>query len=186
MALVATAATGVGSSVGSSVGGTAAHAAAAALAAARGMATAGAAAAGGGAKLWGGRFTGKVDPLMEAFNASIVFDKRLAAVDVEGSIAYAGALQRAGLLRPEEAAKLQAGLREVGAEWESGKFVIQPADEDIHTANERRLGELVGAVAGKLHTGRRCVGRTTMSAPRRSANAPSSANTPHYPALQPK
>lgn len=112
------------------------------------------AAAGGGAKLWGGRFTGKTDPLMEAFNNSIDFDKRMWRVDIAGSIEYAKALARAGILTHAEAQQIEEGLKKVAAEWAAGSFVIKSGDEDIHTANERRLSELIGAVAGKLHTGR--------------------------------
>ncbi|KAI9178717.1 argininosuccinate lyase [Blastocladiella emersonii ATCC 22665] len=107
-------------------------------------------------KLWGGRFSGATDPLMHAFNASIHFDKRLWSVDLTGSKAYARALARTGLLTADECATLVAGLDAVHAEWANGTFAIDPhTDEDIHTANERRLSELIGpAVAGKLHTGR--------------------------------
>ena len=107
-----------------------------------------------GGKLWGGRFSGATDPLMEAFNASISFDKRLWRADILGSQAYAAALARAGILSDDEAAQLIAGLEQVAAEWAAGGFQILSGDEDIHTANERRLGELIGPVAGKLHTGR--------------------------------
>ena len=105
-------------------------------------------------KLWGGRFTGAVDPLMEEFNASLRFDKRMYAQDVRGSQAYAEALGKRGLLTPDEVQTLISGLAAVEAEWAAGTFAAQANDEDIHTANERRLGELVGSVAGKLHTGR--------------------------------
>lgn len=105
-------------------------------------------------KLWGGRFTGATDPLMEQFNASILFDRRLWQADIRGSQAYARALARAGILTHVEAAEIVAGLEQVAAEWEAGEFTLRPQDEDIHTANERRLTELIGAVAGKLHTGR--------------------------------
>ncbi|GIK76081.1 MAG: argininosuccinate lyase [Chloroflexota bacterium] len=105
-------------------------------------------------KLWGGRFTGKTDPLMEAFNASIDFDRRMWAADIEGSQAYARALQRAGLLTAAECEAIVAGLEQVAQEWAHGQFTLQAEDEDIHTANERRLTELIGATAGKLHTGR--------------------------------
>jgi len=74
--------------------------------------------------------------------------------DIQGSIAYAAALGRAGLLKPEEVKTLQDGLALVAKEWEAGTFETKAGDEDIHTANERRLTELVGAVGGKLHTGR--------------------------------
>jgi argininosuccinate lyase len=107
-----------------------------------------------GNKLWGGRFTGKTDPLMEQFNASLGFDQRLWEADLRGSQAYARALARAGLLTDTEAQQIVAGLDEVGAEWRTGTFVVKPGDEDIHTANERRLTELIGPTAGKLHTGR--------------------------------
>jgi argininosuccinate lyase len=105
-------------------------------------------------KLWGGRFTGKTDPLMEQFNDSIGFDKRMWQADLQGSQAYARALARAGMITEEEAQQLAAGLQAVAAEWEMGSFTLKKGDEDIHTANERRLTELIGAVAGKLHTGR--------------------------------
>ena len=105
-------------------------------------------------KLWGGRFSGETDPRMEAFNASIHFDKRLWRADIQASQAYAKALARAGILTPEEAETLVTGLEQVAQEWAQGRFVLQPGDEDIHTANERRLTELIGPVAGKLHTGR--------------------------------
>jgi argininosuccinate lyase len=105
-------------------------------------------------KLWGGRFESGTDPLMEEFNDSISFDKRLWKADIQGSEAWVRALTRIGLLSPPEAEVLLNGLGRVREEWESGEFQIKPGDEDIHTANERRLKELVGDVAGKLHTGR--------------------------------
>ena len=107
-------------------------------------------------KLWGGRFVGKVDPLMERFNASIDFDKRLCLVDAKASIAYANAMTKTGLLTKEENEAIRNGMEQVHEEWKSGTFEIKhEVDEDIHTANERRLTEIIGAgVAGKLHTGR--------------------------------
>ncbi|KAJ2078324.1 argininosuccinate lyase [Coemansia sp. RSA 988] len=105
-------------------------------------------------KLWGGRFSGATDPLMEAFNESIHFDRRLHAADIQGSQAYAKALQRQGILTVFEQKTLEKGLATVLSEWQAGTFELRPGDEDIHTANERRLGEIVGSVAGKLHTGR--------------------------------
>lgn len=91
---------------------------------------------------------------MEKFNASIHFDRKLWKVDLEGSKAYAKALQQKGLLTQDELAQMTAGLDQVGDEWASGKFGLQASDEDIHTANERRLSEIIGGLAGKLHTGR--------------------------------
>ena len=105
-------------------------------------------------KLWGGRFTGKTDPLMEQFNASIGFDRQLWQADIRGSQAYARALGRAGILTEPEVEQLVTGLDQVAEEWAQGTFTLVEGDEDIHTANERRLTELVGTVGGKLHTGR--------------------------------
>jgi len=72
----------------------------------------------------------------------------------QGSQAYARALAVAGILTADEASQIVSGLDEVAKEWAAGAFLVKPGDEDIHTANERRLTELVGAVGGKLHTGR--------------------------------
>ena len=104
--------------------------------------------------LWEGRFVTATDRLMRHFNDSISFDRRMYRADVRGSIAYAAALARVGLITPEERDQLVASLEQVRAEFDAGTFQIQPGDEDIHTAVERRLTELVGPVAGKLHTGR--------------------------------
>ncbi|XP_003729478.2 argininosuccinate lyase isoform X1 [Strongylocentrotus purpuratus] len=105
-------------------------------------------------KLWGGRFTGDTDPVMEKFNASIEFDKRMWKADIVGSQAYVKAICKVGLVTEEERDLIDDGLTKVAQEWEKGEFTIQPGDEDIHTANERRLKEYIGSVAGKLHTGR--------------------------------
>lgn len=106
-------------------------------------------------KLWGGRFTGATDPLMELYNASLPYDKRMYAEDIEGTRVYTQALKLAGLLTEDELAKIQEGLNAVEKEWAAGTFVEKPGDEDIHTANERRLGEIIGThIAGKVHTGR--------------------------------
>ncbi|RDX56593.1 argininosuccinate lyase [Polyporus arcularius HHB13444] len=105
-------------------------------------------------KLWGGRFTGKTDPLMHEFNQSLRYDQRMHAADVAGSIAYSKGLARVGILTADEQKKIEEGLRAVDKEWEQGTFKIQADDEDIHTANERRLTELIGPLGGKLHTGR--------------------------------
>ncbi len=105
-------------------------------------------------KLWGGRFSEDPDELAYAFNASLGFDQRLWAQDIRGSVAWARGLAKAGVLSEAEAAHITGGLEQVRAEFESSAFKFQPSDEDIHTAVERRLGELIGADAGKLHTGR--------------------------------
>lgn len=103
----------------------------------------------------GGRFQGGTDPIMEKFNESIHFDKRMWREDITGSIAYAKANEKIGILTTHERDVIVNGLNDVSKEWESDSFVIQPGDEDIHTANERRLTEIVGKeIGGKLHTGR--------------------------------
>jgi argininosuccinate lyase len=104
--------------------------------------------------LWGGRFKTATDELLRQFGDSIAFDQRLYAADVRGNIVYAAELARSGLITGEECNQLLRGLEQVKAEFDAGTFQIQPGDEDIHTAVERRLGELIGPVAGKLHTGR--------------------------------
>ncbi len=106
------------------------------------------------AKLWGGRFEKATAADLERFNASIGFDHRLYEADVRGSIAYAEALEQVGVLTAAEVAEITTGLQVVLEEFQAGTFAFKPADEDIHTAVERRLQELKGEVAGKLHTGR--------------------------------
>merc|ERR1719272_694605 len=102
----------------------------------------------------GGRFTGATDPVMDQFNASIGYDKRMWKQDIAGSVAYARALGRTGIISADEVTQICDGLQLVKAEWAEGQFEVHGSDEDIHTANERRLTELIGATAGKLHTGR--------------------------------
>uniref|UniRef100_A0A672U4F5 Argininosuccinate lyase n=1 Tax=Strigops habroptila TaxID=2489341 RepID=A0A672U4F5_STRHB len=101
-----------------------------------------------------GRFVGSRDPVMEMLSASITYDQRLAEVDIQGSIAYAKALEKTGILPKSEMEKILSGLEKISEEWSKGAFVVKHTDEDIHTANERRLKELIGDIAGKLHTGR--------------------------------
>jgi len=105
-------------------------------------------------KLWGGRFEEGLDERIDELNRSFPFDRRLWREDVEGSIAWAKALQRAGVLKQKELRAITAGLRAVAAEFEAGAFEERPGDEDIHTAVERRLVELAGDAGRKLHTGR--------------------------------
>lgn len=107
-------------------------------------------------KLWGGRFTGATDPIMQQYNESLTFDRQFYSQDIRGSIAYARANIATGILTQDEFNQIEQGLKQVASEWEDGSFKVDPAvDEDIHTANERRLGEVIGKqVAGKLHTGR--------------------------------
>uniref|UniRef100_A0A663MKT8 Fumarate lyase N-terminal domain-containing protein n=1 Tax=Athene cunicularia TaxID=194338 RepID=A0A663MKT8_ATHCN len=91
---------------------------------------------------------------MEMLNASITYDQRLSEVDIQGSMAYAKALEKAGILSKAELEKILGGLEKISEEWSKGIFVVAKSDEDIHTANERRLKQLIGDLAGKLHTGR--------------------------------
>src|SRR5215216_4945341 len=104
--------------------------------------------------LWGGRFGASPAEAFEKLNASIPFDVRLAPYDIEGSIAHARMLGETGIVTKEESGELTRGLRMVLKEVESGRFTWALSDEDVHTAVERRLREIVGDVAFKLHTGR--------------------------------
>src|SRR6201988_91153 len=104
--------------------------------------------------LWGGRFAQKIDGLAFDLNTSLSVDKRMALQDVDGSRAWADAIHRAGVLTDKEHASISLGLATIKEEFSSGRFSFAPSDEDIHTAVERRLTELIGDAAGKLHTGR--------------------------------
>jgi argininosuccinate lyase len=108
----------------------------------------------GSTKAWSGRFAEPPDIRLEAFNASVGFDVRMIREDIRGSIAHVRMLGQQAIISPEEAAELEQGLWQVLAEVEAGAFALTIADEDVHTGVERRLRGLVGAVAGKLHTGR--------------------------------
>ena len=104
--------------------------------------------------LWGGRFSEPSDQDLRALNDSIGFDIRFYREDIEGSIVYALALADAEVITTGESQTIVAGLREVLQEFETGEFEMQEADEDVHTAVERRMTEIIGDVGGKLHTGR--------------------------------
>ncbi|MBL8098167.1 MAG: argininosuccinate lyase [Anaerolineales bacterium] len=105
-------------------------------------------------KLWGGRFAQSPNQLAFELNASLSVDKRMALQDIDGSLAWANAIHKAGILSDKEHASISLGLDTVHKEFSSGQFSFAASDEDIHTAIERRLTELIGDVAGKLHTGR--------------------------------
>lgn len=105
-------------------------------------------------KLWGGRFSGQTNQLVHQFNASIGFDVRLYDEDITGSVAWAAELGDSGVLPEADVAAIIAGLEQVRAEFASGQFKVAADDEDIHSAVERRLIELIGQTGGKLHTGR--------------------------------
>ncbi len=104
--------------------------------------------------LWGSRFDKPPDELFARFNNSFHFDWRLYDADLRGSAAYAQALARAEIISAREADEIARGLERVRGEFARGEFVSTPDDEDIHTAVERRLYELIGEPAHKLHTGR--------------------------------
>jgi argininosuccinate lyase len=103
--------------------------------------------------LWGGRFEEGPAELLWRFTVDDS-DRRLLADDIEGSLAHAGMLADVGILSSDDAAVIASGLGSVLAEARSGEFVWSDGDEDVHSAVERRLGELIGSTAGKLHTGR--------------------------------
>lgn len=104
--------------------------------------------------MWGGRFSEGLDELMARFNNSFPFDRRMWSEDIRGSMAWARQIAQAGVITAAERDALLAGLEAVHNEFAAGNFVPRDSDEDIHTAVERRLGEIAGPVAGKLHTGR--------------------------------
>ena len=107
-----------------------------------------------GKKAWGGRFSTDTHKQVEAFTASIDFDRRLAPHDIAGSIAHARMLAKCGILTNAEADTMVSGLEEIGEEIARGDFRFDAALEDIHMHVERRLTDKVGEVGGKLHTGR--------------------------------
>jgi len=101
-----------------------------------------------------GRLDEPQHPLFKRINTSVGFDQRLWPEDIAGSIAHAKALERVGVLTADELGQMVQGLERVRDEHLGGSFEFHPDDEDIHMAVERRLTELVGALGGKLHTGR--------------------------------
>jgi argininosuccinate lyase len=105
-------------------------------------------------KMWGGRFASGPGAIMEEINASIGFDFRLARQDIEGSKAHAAMLAKTGILEPVDAQAIARGLDEIAREIEAGTFKFSRALEDIHMNIEARLAELIGFVAGRLHTAR--------------------------------
>ncbi|HVN79737.1 MAG TPA: argininosuccinate lyase [Terriglobia bacterium] len=106
-------------------------------------------------KTWGGRFTQPTDAAFERFNSSFGIDQRLIFEDIEGSLAYAAALERVGILTSEELKQISKGLVEIKRQVEKEpERLKQQKDEDVHTYVERSLFELIGDAAYKLHTGR--------------------------------
>ncbi|MBF0370874.1 MAG: argininosuccinate lyase [Magnetococcales bacterium] len=105
-------------------------------------------------KLWGGRFSGPTDAFVEAFTASIHYDSRLYRQDILGSRVHCRMLARQEIIPPGDAEAILAGLDRVEGELEEGKLPFKTSLEDIHMHVESRLRELIGPVAGKLHTAR--------------------------------
>lgn len=105
-------------------------------------------------KLWGGRFTAKAAEWVDEFGTSIHFDQKMAAEDIEGSIAHAKMLGKQGIISPEESEKIVAGLKIINEELIAGKIEFDVKNEDIHMNIESLLTEKIGPVAGKLHTAR--------------------------------
>jgi len=104
--------------------------------------------------MWGGRFAGGPDAVMKAINASIDFDRRLAAEDVEASRAHAAMLGATGIVSDSDARAIREGLLTILSEIEEGRFPFSKALEDIHMNVESRLKEIIGEPAGRLHTAR--------------------------------
>jgi argininosuccinate lyase len=109
-----------------------------------------------GKKLWGGRFTGQIDPGFARFNRSFGFDRRLFEADVRGSLAHCDGLRAAGVISEAEAGEITKGLRGLlaRAETEGEAFFADESAEDVHSFIEARLVESVGDAGRRLHTGR--------------------------------
>jgi argininosuccinate lyase len=105
-------------------------------------------------RMWGGRFGGGPDDIMEEINASIGFDQRLFAQDIRGSMAHCAMLADNAIISKGDAAAITGGLDKILAEIEAGDFAFTRSLEDIHMNIEARLAELIGATAGRLHTAR--------------------------------
>jgi argininosuccinate lyase len=107
-----------------------------------------------GPRLWGGRFSGGSSEAFDRLNASFAVDSRMWAQDIAGSQAHARMLVDVGVLSAEDGEAIRTGLEQVASEFRDGTFVARASDEDIHTAVERRLTELVGDPGRRLHTAR--------------------------------
>src|SRR6185295_2287159 len=105
-------------------------------------------------KLWGGRFTGRTDPLVERYTSSIMDDFFLAYYDVVGSIAHAKMLGAKRIITGSESRALVAGLTKILRSIEQGRLKIDLSAEDVHTQIQQALNRAAGPVAAKLHTGR--------------------------------
>ncbi|RKQ94230.1 argininosuccinate lyase [Maricaulis maris] len=104
--------------------------------------------------MWGGRFSAGPSAVMEAINASIDVDKRMADQDIDGSLAHSQMLAATGVISSEDAAAIQRGLEQVRSEIHAGDFPWSAALEDVHMNVEARLKDIIGEPAGRLHTAR--------------------------------
>src|SRR5437016_12442460 len=104
--------------------------------------------------MWKGRFQKETAPAVQRFTESISFDWRLYKYDIQGSIAHASALKKAGLLTPEELLQIETGLREIEAEIDDGRFPFRVDLEDVHMNIESALTSRIGSAGAKLHTAR--------------------------------
>jgi argininosuccinate lyase len=105
-------------------------------------------------KMWSGRFSAGASNLLDQFNASIMYDRKLYREDIEGSLAHAAMLAKQGILTHDELKQIEDGLAQVKEEIESGKFEWKISDEDLHMGIEKRLTQLIGDTGKKLHTAR--------------------------------
>ena len=105
-------------------------------------------------KMWSGRFSASASNLLDQFNASIMYDRKLYREDIEGSLAHAQMLAKQGILTQDELKEIQDGLAQVKKEIESGEFEWNISDEDLHMGIEKRLTALIGDTGKKLHTAR--------------------------------
>ena len=105
-------------------------------------------------KLWEGRFKKETNKLLEKFNASITFDKKMYSEDIFGSIVHSRMLAKQKIISNEEQKMIENGLLQIKNEIENNDFIFSIEDEDIHMAVEKRLTEIIGSTAGKLHTAR--------------------------------
>ncbi|WP_074011350.1 argininosuccinate lyase [Numidum massiliense] len=104
--------------------------------------------------MWGGRFTQPTNKLVEAYTASLAFDRRLAEEDIRGSLAHVHMLGKIGVLTQDEVTTISDGLQNVQQKIAAGDVTYDVADEDIHMSVEKWLTEAIGPLGGKLHTGR--------------------------------
>ena len=105
-------------------------------------------------KMWSGRFSASASSLLDQFNASIMYDRKLYREDIEGSLAHAAMLAKQEILTTEELIQITDGLNQVMREIESGEFEWKISDEDLHMGIEKRLTAIIGDAGKKLHTAR--------------------------------